>query len=173
MAILTGLKPETKKEDRLKQVKSFLEAELEVFTRIEDTYILGNSDSPPIVITFQTLHDKEVTFEKKAKLKDVSKEQNVKYYLNHYLPAIENEKRKRERKIRADAKTIDKEVSYTKQGLKIGDSIYKKKIVPPQPTELLGMTVSQLDEVLDTPTMKGPELRSKGQCVHTLCNRYI
>ena len=71
MAILTGLKlDEKKKKDQNKRVLDFISTELEVFTRIEDTYTLGNSDIPPIIITFQTLHDKEAVFEKKAKLKD-------------------------------------------------------------------------------------------------------
>ena len=160
MAVLTGLSTSQKKHERTKEVTEFLQTELEIFTRIEDTYQL-NADPPTIVVTFQTMHDKETAFEKKSKLKDISKDRGKKLYLNHYLPIQENEKRKRERKIVGEAKSEKLSTEYTAKGLKIGESIYKKKVNAPDPVELLSYTTQELDAILKTFTMKGAEYRSK------------
>ena len=162
MAILTGLKVSTKKQDRLKEIVKFIQDEMETFTRIEDTYLLGNGDIPPIVITFQTMHDKEVVFKNKSKLKQTSSDRGINIFINNYVPAVENEKRKRERKLISEAKEQSRDTSYKKGGLYIGNSNYRKKILPPDPTQLLTFTSDELDEILAKSTMKGPELRIKG-----------
>ena len=163
MAVLSGLKiDQQKKEDRVRRVSNFLQTELELFTRLEDVYPLGSSDPPALVITFQTYQDKETVFENKAKLKDISKNYPNKIYLNHYLPAQENERRKRDRKITMDAKQENLEATFVKEGIKVGQSVYKKKISPPQPIELLNYTGAEMDKILKLPSMKGPEIRTKG-----------
>ena len=121
MAILTGLSTSNKKETRLQQVTEFLCHELEIFTRLEDTYLIGSKEPRPVVIIFQTLYDKNTAFEKKQKLKDISTKENS-YYLNHYLPAAENEKRKRERVISKENAALQKkeEISYSQGTMMIG-----------------------------------------------------
>ena len=162
MAIITGLKTDTKKSERTRIITEFLNTELEIFTRIEDTYQLGAADPPAVVITFQSLQDKEAVFEKKAILKDVSANRRNKIYINHYVPPNENEKRKRDRKIVNDAKQEKLTTEYTKEGLRIGTSCYRKKVVPPDPTDLLNYSSEELDDLLKIQTMKGDEVRSKG-----------
>ena len=47
-------------------MSEFIQTELEVFSRIDDVYQLGSDESPSLVITFQTMHDKDAVFEKKS-----------------------------------------------------------------------------------------------------------
>ena len=165
MAILSGLSFSRKKNDRLKELNDFLYKELEVYTRIEDTYLLGDKENSPVVITFQTLEDKETVFAKKSNLKEIGKEMKKKIFLNHYLPTAENEKRKRERKIMADLKNSNEknkpETEYGKEGLLIGKEPYRKKVEAPHPTELLKYTVEEIDEIMGKKVLKGPQIQMK------------
>ena len=166
MAILTGVSlVGTKKQDRIRELTNFFRTELEVYSRVEDTYKLGAAENSPIVICFQSYEDKEAAFAVKNKLKDLTKDQERNIYLNHYLPAQENEKRKRERKIIADLKKSEEnqkpEAEYTKGGLKVGTSLYKKQVTVPKATDLLDMTTEELDEIMKVKTLKGPVVRVK------------
>ena len=163
MAILTGLQLSSKKSVCIKQLEDLFYEELEVYTRIEDAYTIGEKAPKPTVITFQTMDDKNNIFQQKHLLKEVRSTDGAKVFLNHYLPAQENEKRKRERKIHkinnASVGDSKQELSYAKGGLKIGTETYRKKVTPPDPTDLLEYTVPQLDEILKKPSTKGPPIK--------------
>ena len=164
-AILTGYRFSSKKGDRMRQISDFLYKELEVYARIEDSYLLGGKEDSPVVIIFQTLDDKNNVFEKKSQLKEMSKERDVPVFLNHYLTAAENEKRRREQTIKADIKKSEEEkpeIDYGKGGIKIANETYTKKIIAPDPTDLLKFTVQELDEVMKKKTLKGNPIRSDG-----------
>ena len=130
MAILSGFEADGKKDKRAAELLDFFHHELEAYTRIEDSYQIGVSIPKPIIITFQTLEDKEAVFANKSKLKDCTLSNRI--YLNHYLPANENEKRKRERQIRKDNKALPEkekvDIEYARGGLKVGSEIYRKKV---------------------------------------------
>ena len=148
----------------MEEITNFFNTELEVYTRLEDAYHIGVAVPQPVVIVFQTMHDKNVVFEQKKKLKDTSANDGVNYYLNHYLPSFENEKRKRERRIKADYKEAgtDVDISYGKGGLQIDSKPYKKMVAEPDPTDLLKCSCQELDEIMKISTKKGPEIKSKG-----------
>ena len=162
-AILTGCNFQAKKADKIKEILAFFQQELKVFTRIEDAYTLGTGENAPCVIIFQTMDDNNVVFENKAKLKDISKDSGRNIFINHYLPSKENEKKKRERKIKADLKYSTEEnkpdAEHAKGGLKIGSEVYRRKVNPPNPTDLIDYTVEELDEILQMKMLKGPEIR--------------
>ena len=44
----------------------------------------------------------------------------------------------------------------TPAGVKIGKTLYKKKVNPPDPTELLNMEMEELDRILAIEVIKGP-----------------
>ena len=54
------------------------------------------------------------------------------------------------------------DVEFVKKGIKVGASTYRKKVTPPDPTSLLQLSCKELDDILKTQTMKGPEVRVKG-----------
>ena len=162
-AILTGLALPPKKADKIRKLADFFYTELEVYARVEDAYTLGTSENSPTVIIFQTLEEKDSIFAKKSKLKEISKHMPRAIYLNNYLPAKENEKRKRERKIIKDLKDSKEErkpeTSYGSNGFQVGNEKYAKKITAPDPVDLLNFTVEELDHIMSKRSLKGPQLR--------------
>ena len=48
-AVLTGLFTDQKKNVRIQQLQDFFHDELEVFTRIEDAYAIGNAEPQSVV----------------------------------------------------------------------------------------------------------------------------
>ena len=96
-AIITGLNVIGRKFEKIEKVTDFLCQELEIYMKLEDVYQIGDSDRQPIVVIFQTMTDKNVVFANKERLKEYGTDENKgKVYINHYLPAGEAEKRKRE-----------------------------------------------------------------------------
>ena len=166
-AVLTGLKTSKKKEEYRPKTLQFLQEKLQTEITIDDIYKLGSNDDSPIVLVFPTLAEKERVFQLKSKLKNTGKNEKSKeiYYINHFLPATENARRKRHRQIVSDNKRqegINKvETEFVKGGLKVGSTTYKRKINPPNPTDLLNYSVRELDDILKVPTVKGPEVRKK------------
>ena len=165
-AVLTGPSFSMKKQERIREICDFLNQELEVFVRIEDAYTLGGGPQSPTVIVFQTMQDKETVFGKKSKLQDTSNNLGKPVFLNHYLPACENEKRKHERKIKTDIKYSKEEkkpeVTFSKGAVYVGAEKYTKKVTAPSPTDLLKYTVQELDKIMEQKTMKGPTITEKG-----------
>ena len=159
-AILTGLKLSDKKDARLQQVQDLLQYELGVYVDIEDTYTLGDGTAKPVVITFDTANAKRKVFENKHRLKQLIGHDNKPIFINDYLPAAVNERKRRERDVVRSCKTEKNlPTEMTKKGLKIGKSIYKKKVNPPSPTDILDMTPEELEAVLQIKTTKGPQLQ--------------
>ena len=161
-AVLTGLWVDVKKHIRIQQLHDFFHTELEVYTRIEDAYLLGSAEPAAIVMTFQTMHDKNIVFEAKSKFAQIKKDTGMEYYLNHYLPSHENEKKKRERHIIAEAKQVGNTTEFVKGKIHIESRPYVKKVVPPTPSSLLEYTAKELDGIMKLPTMKGTEVHVKG-----------
>ena len=171
--ILTGLCFSDKKHERNLQIQELFYEELNVTVEIEDTYCLGERELPPVVIVFESVSMKRRVFENKAKLNQLSGYKGRKIYLNNYLPTSVNEQKKRERQIVKDHKNggnpaITMEI--TKKGLKIGNEMYKKKVRAPQPGDLLNTTPDELDAILETKTVKGPQLKVKDNIFGPLCH---
>ena len=154
------LNASSKKKILIQQVSEMFAEELGCQVFLEDAYQLGSRDPRPIVIVFNTAEDKAMIFEKKHRLNGLRNENGDKYFLNDYLPPKINEKRRREREIIKQAKAAPKQdstnkVEYTKQGLKIGPTIYKKRISPPSHTDLLKYKSAEIKEIMDIPVIKG------------------
>ena len=161
-ATLSGVEISTKKHIAIKQVCDFLHDEMEVFVKVEDTYHIGGQGTL-VVIVFQTIDDKNRAFEQKHLLQHVRGKDGTKIYLNNYLPAAENEKKRRERQIKKENNirkdTAKNEIEHTKHGLKVGSSVYKKIVQAPDPTDLLKYSVDELDELMKLPTTKGQQIK--------------
>ena len=161
MAVLTGLQTPDKKKDYKEKVCDFMAENFQAYEVIEDVYKIGFKQPRPLVITFISSVEKEKIFQQKGKLKDLVVDKPI--YLNHYITAAENEKRKRQRYIVSEMKKKDTtvEVEYTKDGLKVGSSVYRKQVESPKPSDLLQYSVQELDEILKVKTVRGPEISSK------------
>ena len=137
---------------------------------IEDAYSVSTAEYSPVVILFSSSKDKRIAFQAKSKLNQITGEDNRGVFLNDYLPATENEKRRRNRDIVNSVKAENPgkkiEVEYTKTGIRVQGQLYQRAVVPPNPTTLLDMSVNELDKIMATNLHKGPEVRKDG-------NRFI
>ena len=159
-AILTGLDFSKQKKERIQQILAFFRDTLEVDARIEDSYFLGDADPRPVVIIFETYADKQYIWQFKHHLKNYTGRDKKGIFLNDYLPQIVNEKKKRERDIILDYKDHDvkTKIEHTKDGLKIGASMYKKQVTVPEPSEMLDLSPKELDDTLAIPTCRGEKI---------------
>ena len=164
MAILTGLSFSEKKKDLILQLKRLFQDELHMHIGIEDAYRLGEGVIPPIVIIFETAGDKHAIFSAKKALGRIKGDKGASVYLNDYLPAPMNEKKRRERDITKEYKADkdDKtELTNVKGGLKVGTELYRKKVSAPGPTDLLDISPEDFDEVMKIQVLKGPQIKVK------------
>ena len=164
MATLTGIKFSDKKEDLIRELTDLFQDELSVYdVKIQDAYKLGDNVPQPVVIIFETVTDKQKVFQNKKLLNRIHGEDEARIFLNDYLPAAQNEKRKRERDIKKEYAGNDKmKCEYTKKGFLVGSSVYKKKVQVPTSTELLELTPDDYDELMKMKLSKGPQMEVKG-----------
>ena len=161
--ILTGLRFSTSKDERIRQIEQFFLDALGVRVKVDDTYFIGSKQSglKPVVITLQTLRDKNVLFKRKEELNKLEGENGSAIYLNSYLPPDINEKKRRERDILKDLKKTKTKYEKLPTGIKIGATHYKKKISAPDPTEVLDMEMEELERILSLDVVKGDTLKVK------------
>ena len=73
------------------------------------------------------------------------------------MPQATNERRKRNREIIAENNQLTggkiKSV-YTQTGLKIGQTIYKKQVVSPTPSDLFDLSTKDFDKIMKIQTKK-------------------
>ena len=161
-AILSGLKLDGDKKTRLQQLMDFFQDTMSIAAKIDDSYLLGKREPQPTVIIFASVADKNTVFEKKSLLRFSKNEEGKGIYLNHYLSAGENERRKRERDIKRLNSELPKEqqinIEYEKGNLLLNKTAYRKLVQPPSPTTFLDYTSQDLDRILKIPTSKGKQI---------------
>ena len=150
--ILTGFYANRSKALAIEQVKCFLSEELDVEVDIIDLFTLGGPLPKPIVITFMSFNQKLQVMKKKKLLAALENEDGQPFFINDYMPARMNERKRREKDIlrdnyRADrADQLDMEV---KAGiLSIEGNPYEKQIKEPNHSDLLDMSPEDIDELL-------------------------
>ena len=159
---LTGLKLTEKREDRIPQVKYFFLEKMGIDADVDDGYPLGgNIMAKTIVIVFQTLEGRNEIFYNKKILSGLLNSEDREYYINEYYPAATNERKRRERDI---IKNIDSKVNveYVKGGLAIAGQIYRKKIIPPTPKDLIELPAERISDILRQRIVQGGTVESKG-----------
>ena len=161
-AILSGLYLSENKAEKIYQIEALISDELSVDASVEDAYPLGERDTAPTVIVFETVSMKQRVFKNKHHLKRLTGHQGKPIFLNNYLPSKLNETKRREREImqqHKDSGDTTLTMESTRKGLRIGSNYYKKKVQAPQPNDLLEMTSQELESTLEIKTCKGPPLK--------------
>ena len=111
-------------------------------------------------MVFENISDRNEILERKSALRFYENEHKQGIFLNEYLPQSVNEKRRRERDITSIVKeTTNEPVEYTKTGLKIGKTVYRKKVVAPAPTDLLDLSPEELNQILEMKINRGAPMR--------------
>ena len=170
MVIITGYDlPEQSKDNNIEVLQALFASKIGVHAKVEDFYLLGTKFPKQIVCEFQSLRDKRLVLKNKYLLKNFRKD-GRKVFINEYTPISIQEKRRREQKIIADIEAqvepdeneeIDLGIQYTKAGLTIQGSPYRKKVLPPTPLQLLDLNPQQLDSILKLTVNKGDEIRQE------------
>ena len=170
MVIISGLElPKTKKEENVERLQAFIEENLGIRVVVDDLYFIGNSSPKAIVCEFQSCRDKRLVIKFKYLLKNY-RDNGRKVFINDYVPISTQEKRRREYKIIADiegelgvdpnnSEEVETGIQYTKNGLTIHGSPYRKRVIPPTPKQMLDLDPKQLETILNIKTKKGQEIK--------------
>ena len=146
----------TKKYELMAELEEFFAQFLGLSVKIDDVYPMGTSDPKLIVIYFQNMQDKRDTMRFKYLLKGVKNEKNRPLFINEYLPAATQEKRKRERQLINDHPNL--EVKYSKGGLQIQNELYRPKIQVPTPKDIVNIDPQELRKIMQLPLYKSDRL---------------
>ena len=166
-AILSGLCFSSEKNERNRQIEEFFTDAIEVHVEVEDSYFLSATNTKSTVIIFTSARDKDRVFQEKEALNQIEGENGERIYINSYLPATLNERKRRQRDIVKQIKSeninrqtpVNFEVLRT--GLLIGSTEYRKKIEAPDPTSILDLTSEDLNNQLRKDVVKGLHMRVK------------
>ena len=97
--VLTGLKTSRKKKDCITEVKNFLSQELGCSVEVDDVFYLSGESTDPMVITLESIQEKNKFFQNVGKLKYVTNEEGKPFFIRAYLPPRMNQQRRRENDI--------------------------------------------------------------------------
>ena len=133
---LSGFEPlSSRKQDITRELENFFEDKLGLFLTIEDHFKMGTI----FVIYFQLIYDKRDAMRFKYSLKGIQNSKNKSLFINDYVPAVTQEKRRLEKQIIHESENKDPplEVKYVRGKLTIQGETYKPKISPPSPKDLV------------------------------------
>ena len=135
-------------EDRdtaISQIGDFFENAFGFRPEIEDFYSIGSAMPRTVVITFQNLNDKKYIMQNKTDLKGYATA-GKSHFINDFLPAAINEKRRRDREI--SGMFPENEISFNCGKIQIQGAYYKPKVTPPAHDEMIKLSLEELDFVL-------------------------
>ena len=148
---------DTKKQETLAFLNDFLNSSLGLQIKVDDFFTIGIVNPKPVILMLQTVDDKRAVMERKSMLKGFKTLEGQAVYLNDYFPPAANEKRKREfeltQALRATGNIEAK--SYVRGAFAVNGEIYKKKITPPTPKDMIDITPEEVDTILKYKTVRG------------------
>ena len=150
--ILSGFEASEKRGECYKQLNEFFETKMDVQVVIEDYYMIGSAEPRDIVIILLSNQHKHAIFQNIDRIKNTVNRHGKKYRFRDLLTARQNEKRKKGQYIAdveaAKEKSDREEVSTGSGNIYVGEKVYNRKVNEPDPTELLRMSIPQLNEVM-------------------------
>ena len=188
MVMISGLEIDTTdKKEMLNEIEAFLEVELNIRVQIDDAYKIGTKNPKQIVVVFQNQRDKGAVLERKSNLEGTFNRFKQQYYINDYLTAKVNERRRREREIKKWNKQAPEElkanIEFDKGKFKINGMEYKKLIREPRPEDILDLEEEHFDRIMKLKIDQGKEILDEGstfipytaavQCVQEIQDFYV
>ena len=149
--IMTGFEGSQKPYVLKRQLSEFFHEEMCITVDVEDVYRIGASDPREIVVVLLSANQKKAVFQNIKLIKHYTNSKGNKYYFRDFLTTRQNELRKRAQEI---TKEMEKdpvhaeEVKTAKGKIYIGENEYKKKIVAPDPTKVLRMSMDKLNQIM-------------------------
>ena len=152
MLILSGFELSEKRQDRNKQIERFLYSKMGVDILLEDSYQIGSATPRETVITLLSINDKYLIFQNVSKIKNLKNSHGKKYYFREYMPARQNDFRKKSQHIADQVAKLDEheqeEVSIYKGDIYVGDRKYQKIVTEPDATQVLNMPLHELNQIM-------------------------
>ena len=147
---ISGLYLDGQKSEMIERVEHFLYNRIGVSTSVDDVYKMGSKEPKLVIAYLQSGFDKRRIMRNKYRLKDLRNKDGGRIYINDYTTAIQQEKRKREKKIKEDNSALDKplEIKFYKGQMMIQGETYKPKVAVPTPKQLIEIEPKELDNIL-------------------------
>ena len=154
---LTGYYMSGPKKDGFFTLEDFFQQSIGVTVTIDDFYRIGSTEPKTTIIYLATSQQKRDVLRFKSYLKDVKNRENRPMYLNDYIPAAVQEKRRREGDIFRINETLPDPVTveYKKGKLTVAGQIYKQKVYPPSPAQIVDLSPERVDQILKMPLEQG------------------
>ena len=152
MVVLSGMYASQKRGIARQQLNKFFEDVMGVQIRIEDHYMIGNNLPKDIVIICATITEKKQIFQHIESIKHLVNKDGNKYIFRDFLTAKQQQFKRKGQVVADFVNTLEpveqEEVSTYKGDIYVGDSKYEPKIVPPDPTKVLQMSLPDLNRVM-------------------------
>ena len=142
-------------------MSEFLSCAMEIEVAVDDYFLLGMNEPKPIVATLQSVQQKKLVMRNKKLLKG---KEDGKIYINDYLPAAIQEKRKRDDDVAQIGIKMygEEKVTYTRAGLTINGTPYRKLVTPPTPSEQINVESERMDKILRLSIQRGDTIQKEG-----------
>ena len=146
---ISGLRVDNRKEYMVREVQDFIERELGVIVTVEECYKMGNAEPCLIKAYLQTAQQKNDVMHFKSYLKGVCYSGRS-IFINDYTPIQIQERKHREKAIHTEneERTHPLEICYSKGRMIIQGELYRQKVVPPTPSQLVEISPEELTRIL-------------------------
>ena len=160
--VISGLIARRKKRQCIEDVEAFFYNQFGIEIEIDDCFHMSPAEHSPIAVFMVTSADKRLVFQNMEIIKQLKNKDDKSYFINDYLPAAVNEKKRREREIYAENANVDvaqqKDMELKAGKHYINEEKYVKKITEPKVQEILEMTNEEVNEVMEMKIVKGEEV---------------
>ena len=166
MMIITGFYGDQDKKVLKRQLIDFFTNHMQCDPYIEDLYTIGTVEPYNIVITLQSVADKQKIFANIHRVKRYVNKDGNKMFFRDFLTQEVNAIRKRKAEVKrhnnSKEEDLRKDLTYKKGILHVNTMPCPNPISPPDPIDAIKMTSKDLNEVMELPMNIGPKLVKKG-----------
>ena len=168
MITLAGLYTDDIYENKfvvIQQIADFFADTMGYRPAIDDVYEIGDAMPRMKVVIFQSIKDKGLIMKYKSFLKDFKNESNKSYFVNDFFPPQQNEERRHNRvMLKANEEKADNKLNMEIKGgrLLIDGEQYINKVTPPNPQQIVDLSVEELEKVMKARICKGQLVEKDG-----------
>ena len=164
MVIFGGLDVSEKRNTARSQITHFFQDAMQIDIQIEDFYFIGQGLNKELVLVLPTISQKKLIFQNISTVKNLVNGRGQKYRFRDFLTNKQNEYRKKCQNIadRAQEETPGTEVATEKGKLYVGNDEYVQRIIPPDPTSVLQLSLERLNQIMSTKIDQGPTFETQG-----------
>ena len=165
MVILSGFEASKKKKYAYQQLMTFLRKEVKVDAQIEDFYYIGKAEPRDIVLQLLSMQHKREIFQNKDNTKYLQNSKKKPIYFRDFLTTSQNETRKKgiyiAEKVAENDAVEQEEVSTYKGDIYIGNDKYIRQVNPPKATDVLRLSMGELNSVMSIAIDRGDTILLK------------